>query len=158
LTNRLVIIDRFSSCRSVADVRGRFLPTLNSILAPVLSRSDAGHPLAERARTFIDENYHRRVSLSEVAERLAVSSSYLSRVFRRETGMTLTTYVQRARIDRSMILLAQGAKSLSEIAYQVGYQNYRDFYRNFVKQENAPPREVRARLRRRSVEGPDNVS
>ena len=115
-------------------------------------------PLAERPRAFIDGNYHRRVSLSEVAESLAVSPSYLSRVFRRETGMTLTAYVQRARIDRSLVLLAQGVKNLSEIAYQVGYQNYRDFYRNFVKQENEPPRKVRARLRRRGAEGADRIN
>lgn len=158
LANRLTIIDRFSSCRSVSDLRSQFLPTLNTLLVPERVRRDSGHPLAERARVFIDGNYHRRVSLSEVAERLAVSPSYLSRVFRRETGMTLTAYIQRARIDRSMVLLAQGANSLSEIAYQVGYQNYRDFYRNFVKQENAPPREVRARLRRRRTEEAGSVS
>ena len=158
LANRLAIIDRFSSCRSVSDIRARFLPTLNSLLAPIHPGQESSHPLAERARAFIDGNYHRRVSLSEVAETLAVSPSYLSRVFRRETGMTLTNYVQRARIDRSMVLLAQGARSISEIAYQVGYQNYRDFYRNFVRHENASPREVRERLRRRRAEGVENVS
>lgn len=158
LTNRLVIIECFSSCRSVEDIRRRFLPTLNTLLAAINAPGALPHPLAERARAFIDGNYHRRVSLSEVAERLAVSPSYLSRVFRRETGMTLTNYVQRARIDRSLVLLAQGAKSLSEIAYQVGYQNYRDFYRNFVRQEKAPPREVRARLRRHGAAGADRVN
>lgn len=158
LTNRLAIIDRFSSCLSVSDVRARFLPALNSLLAPGQHERDSHHPLADRARAFIDGNYHQRVSLSEVADNLAVSPSYLSRVFRRETGMTLTTYVRRARIDRSMVLLAQGARSISEIAYQVGYRNYRDFYRNFVRHENASPREVRERLRGRRAEGVENVS
>jgi AraC-like DNA-binding protein len=158
LTNRLTIIDRFACCRTVVDVRTVFLPTLNNLLAALHDRRESRHPLAERACAFIDGNYHRRVSLSEVAESLAVSPSYLSRVFRRETGMTLTAYVQRARIDRSLVLLAQGVKNLSEIAYQVGYQNYRDFYRNFVKHENAPPREVRARLRRQRAEGAQAVS
>jgi len=158
LANRLAIIDRVSSCGSVSDARTSFLPALNLLLAPFHIQRESQHPLADRARVFIDGNYHRRLSLSEVAERLAVSPSYLSRVFRRETGVTLTTYIQRARIDRSLALLAQGASSISEIAYQVGYQNYRDFYRNFVKQENASPRQVRARLRRRQVEGTDMLS
>jgi AraC family transcriptional regulator of adaptative response / methylphosphotriester-DNA alkyltransferase methyltransferase len=122
---------------------------LNLLLAPLHASRTSRHPLTDRACAYIDENYHRRISLSQVAERLAVSPSYLSRVFRRETGVTLTTYVQRARIDRSLVLLAQGAKNISEIAYQVGYQNYRDFYRNFVKCERASPRQVRSRLGRK---------
>ena len=158
LANRLAIIDRFATCASVAEAQNRFLPTLNLILAPFQSSRRSRHPLADRARVFIDGNYHRRLSLSEVAERLAVSPSYLSRVFRRETGVTLTTYIQRARIDRSLVLLAQGARSISEIAYQVGYQNYRDFYRNFVKQENASPRQVRARLRKPHSDGATDLS
>jgi AraC-like DNA-binding protein len=60
--------------------------------------------------------------------------------------MTLTSYIQRVRIGHARRLLADGRESISEIAYRVGYRNYRDFYRNFVKQENASPREVRARL------------
>ena len=101
LANRLAIIDRFSSCRSVSDVRARFLPALNALLASGHPGRDSHHPLADRACAFIDGNYHRRVSLSEVAENLGVSPSYLSRVFRRETGMTLTTYVTTSQ-DRPL--------------------------------------------------------
>jgi two-component system response regulator YesN len=158
LANRLAIIDRFAVCRSFGEARRRFLPALNALLAPFHGRTGSQHPLATRARSFIDDNFHRRLSLSDVAERLAVSPSYLSRVFRRETGTTLTEYIQRTRIDRSLVLLAHGAASISEIAYQVGYQNYRDFYRNFVKQENASPSHVRARLRRERRPESDRLS
>ena len=146
LANRLAIIDRFSACHSVSDARSRFLPALNLLLAPLDARRGSRHPLAVRACAYIEGNYHRRLSLSQVASGLAVSPSYLSRVFRRETGVTLTAYIQRVRIDRSLVLLAQGPSSISEIAYQVGYQNYRDFYRNFVKYEKASPRQMRQML------------
>ena len=43
-------------------------------------------------------------------------------------------------------LLADDRRSLAEIAYRVGYRNYRDFYRNFVKYENASPSQVQRRL------------
>ena len=46
------------------------------------------------------------------------------------------------------VLLAAGDRSISEIAYLVGYQNYRDFYRNFVKYKQASPREIQRRLAR----------
>jgi len=158
LANRLAIIDRFSACASVSEARSRFLPALNLLLAPLHGSRESHHPLAGRACAYIDGHYHRRLSLSQVAEQLAVSPSYLSRVFRRETGVTLTTYIQRARIERSLVLLARGASSISEIAYQVGYQNYRDFYRNFVKCEKASPRKVRSRLRGRRDRGAEDLS
>jgi AraC-like DNA-binding protein len=46
------------------------------------------------------------------------------------------------------LLLAGGGRSISEIAYMVGYQNYRDFYRNFVKYERASPRQARRSMSR----------
>ena len=50
------------------------------------------------------------------------------------------------RLDHARLLLAIGGRSISEIAYLVGYQNYRDFYRNFVKYERASPRQARRKL------------
>ncbi len=146
--NRVRIIEEFSACGSPGAARELFLPSLNRLLAPLQGGRRAKHPLAIRARSYIDRQYHRRLSLSSVAEQLAVSSNYLSRVFRREMEMTLTAYIQKVRVERARVLMAEGAKSMSEIAYQVGYQNYRDFYRNFVKYENASPRRIRSRLAR----------
>ena len=56
--------------------------------------------------------------------------------------------IQRVRIGHATRLLADARCSISEIAYRVGYRNYRDFYRNFVKHENASPRAVRERIAR----------
>ncbi len=104
------------------------------------------NPLVRRAQNYIDEHYQQKISLSAVAGHLHISPNYLSRLFRQESGMTLTQHIQRTRLEHAMLLLADGEKSISEIAYLVGYQNYRDFYRNFVKYENAAPRQVRRRF------------
>ena len=79
---------------------------------------------------------------------LHVSPNYLSRVFRREAGVTLTAQIHHARLEHARLLLAAGDRSISEIAYLVGYQNYRDFYRNFVKYERASPRQARRSMSR----------
>jgi AraC-like DNA-binding protein len=127
---------------------------LKRILTAVEGGQRALHPLVERAKSVIDANYHRRISLSLIADRLHVSSNYLSRMFRRELGIPLTNYVHRVRLEHALLLLAEGGPSISEIAYRVGYQNYRDFYRNFVKYEKRSPRQARRRLRERSANPP----
>ena len=104
------------------------------------------HPLIHRAQRHIDEQYASRIPLASIAKLLNVSPNYLSRLFRQECGMTLTAYVQRVRLEHARRLLVEGRQSISEIAYRVGYQTYRDFYRNFVKYEQASPRQLRRRL------------
>jgi two-component system response regulator YesN len=143
---RIELIDAVASCEDAEPARLRFRERLGQLLDPQLERSPRLHPVVARAKSYIGGNYDRRVYLSTVAEHLHVSPNYLSRLFRRETGQTLTEYVQRVRLEEARQLLARGGRRISEIAYMVGYQNYRDFYRNFVKYEKAAPREVQRRL------------
>lgn len=143
--NRLELIRTFASCRNASAARQQFLPALDRLLEPgrtVLPRSS----LVGQAKLFIDGHYPSRLSLSSVAAALNVSPNCLCRAFRREAGMTLTAYIQRVRLEQARALLAEGGCRISEVAYQVGYQNYRDFYRNFVKYEKASPRAVQQRL------------
>jgi AraC-like DNA-binding protein len=134
--------DRFAPVDEPQDAVREFDAALRDVLGPFENGDTALMPLVGRARAFIRENFHVKISLSSVADRMHVSSNYLSRQFRRETGMTLTSYIHRVRLRQARRLLAQGGRSISEIAYLIGYQNYRDFYRNFVKYEHATPSEV----------------
>jgi AraC-like DNA-binding protein len=142
------LIETFAAIDGLEPAHEAFLDAVDSMFRPWRGRRKDAHPIVRRARVFIRENYHERVSLSSVARHLNVSSNYLSRQFRRETGMTLTSFIQRVRLERARELLADKSRTISEIAYLVGYQNYRDFYRNFVKYENASPSQVQRRLSR----------
>lgn len=145
LTLRAALIEEFGALEDARAARRAFMPALNRLLARLRAPAASAHPLVERAKTFIDESYQRRLSLSAVAGRLNVSPNYLSRLFGRETGATLTEYIHRTRLEHAKLLLASRDRSISEIAYLVGYQNYRDFHRNFMKYENASPRQVQRR-------------
>ena len=148
LAHRLATLERFSDCPSAEEARQRFLPALNQLLVALEPDRAPRHRVVARAVDYIEAHYPRRLSLSSVASVLAVSPSYLSRAFRRDTGTTLTAYIQRVRIERAVALVAAGRHTLSEIAYRVGYQTYRDFHRNFVRREHESPRAMRERLAR----------
>jgi AraC-like DNA-binding protein len=143
-----VLLAEFAGCEDATEGRRLFLAALDRLLAPLGPLVRKRHPLVDRALSYVQENYPRRLSLSVVAGQLRVSGNHLSRLFRRETGSTLTSYIHRVRLEHALLLLASGGRSLSEIAYVVGYRNYRDFYRNFVKHEKASPRQLRNRLSR----------
>ena len=143
---RVSLIEQFGAFDDPEEARRAFLPAVHRLLAPLRTRPAAAHPLVERAQAYIEDHYQGRVGLSAVARQLHVSANYLSRLFRKETGMTLTAYIHRVRLEHARMLLAAGDHSISEIAYLVGYQTYRDFYRNFVKYERASPRQARRKL------------
>ena len=144
--NRVRLIRQFAEVGNPEEARRAFMPSLNQLLATVQPGKPTHHHLVHSAQSFIDESYARRISLSSVASHLHVSGNYLSRVFKRETGTTLTSYIHGVRLEHALVLLANGGRSISEIAYLVGYQNYRDFYRNFVKYKKASPRQFQRRL------------
>ncbi len=144
--NRVEIVTAFASCDGTDAARRTFASWLNRLLSFVKSRRGAAHPLVQEALGFIEDHYQRKIGLSVVARRLHVSPSYLSRLVRRETGSTLTEHIHRVRLEHARLLLASGSRSLSEIAFLVGYQTYRDFYRNFVKYERSSPRQARRRF------------
>ena len=110
-------------------------------------------PAVTRARAFLDSNFDQRVSLQQVSGAVNLSPNYLSAIFRRETGMTVTEYLRWRRTRMAERLLLEGKHTISEIAYLVGYQNYRDFHRNFVRVGGRSPRAFQqmCRTRRRSV-------
>ena len=143
--------DRWDEARALAQADGgaRTAALLPVALAGSVQpfRPAPTNPLIQRARSFIEQNYARKLSLRHVAEYLNVSRNYLSGLFRKECGCTITDFIHQTRVRRAQMLLMSGGHTVSEIAYQVGYQNYRDFYRNFVKHGNSSPtryRQVRA--------------
>jgi len=144
--NRLLLIEEFAGCDTARAARERFMAALNRLLAVLRRVPGDVHPLVRRAALLIEQGYHGPIGLSSVARRLNVSPNYLSRLFRRDVGATMTAYIQRLRLEHARLLLADPGRSIAEIAFQVGYRNYRDFYRNFVKQEKLSPSEARRRM------------
>ena len=88
---------------------------------------------------YIEAHYRKKISLSVIAEELAVSPSYLSRTFKKGTGMTLVNYINRVRMDRAKELMNQGRFSLNEIACEVGIYNYNYFYMLFKEIHGITP-------------------
>ena len=115
--HRLALLRQFAECNDAEQARAVFLPAFDLLLGPAGAPAVRRHPLIERALGTVEENYRRRLSLSIVAAQLRVSSSYLSRLFRRETGTTLTSHIHRVRLEHALLLLASGGTSLSLIAY-----------------------------------------
>ena len=93
-----------------------------------------------RARALVDD-----INLAEVARPGCVSEGHLSRILHHATGLTFREYLTQVRIERAKSLLLNSGKTVTEIAYESGFQSLSQFHRVFRKIHGASPGEMRAR-------------
>lgn len=96
----------------------------------------------KKAIHIINEEYHTRLQLSDVAYRIGLSTQYFSRLFREETGKTYSDYLISVRMERAQELLMEGRFKVYEVAELVGISNYRYFSSLFKKIVGYPPKQI----------------
>jgi AraC-like DNA-binding protein len=92
-----------------------------------------------KARRHIHEHLGEPLALGGVAKLAGLSESHFCRLFRQVTGLTLTDYVNRCRIEWAKEALLKKDRRVSEIAFEVGYQSLSQFNRNFLRLTGASP-------------------
>lgn len=102
-------------------------------------RSDA----IGRILQFVDAHYTDDLSLVLIADQFALDPSYVSRLFKSETGVGFARYLAHLRITQACLLLSETPSHIHEIAKQVGYQNLHSFMRVFKKHCGITPSEYR---------------
>lgn len=108
--------------------------------------ADTTRQIMRQAAAYIDENYFEDLTLTSLAEKFNVESSYFSRMFRQEMGENLIFYLTRKRIEKAQAYIAGSDTNLTEIAFLVGYNDYSYFNRVFKKNTGMSPREYRNSL------------
>ncbi|WP_024347976.1 response regulator [Lacrimispora indolis] len=95
------------------------------------------------AKHYIEKNKGIDIKLEELAKNAGFSYSYFSYLFKKETGKTLTEYIQMVRIETAKKLLVEKERNVSEIAELVGYSDIKFFTKQFKKTLGVSPNEYR---------------
>ena len=92
------------------------------------------------------ENFHRAISLKEIAEVSNMAIPSFCRWFKQSTGHSFIAYLNRARIERACQLLLQTDRFIADIAFQAGFENISHFNRIFRKIKRVTPKAYRKRM------------
>jgi AraC-like DNA-binding protein len=92
---------------------------------------------------YVQKHSSENIELERAAELVHLSRSAFCKFFKRVTGKTFTDYVNDIRIGNACQLLIESDKLVSEIAYEIGFQNLAYFNRVFIKKKQATPRQFR---------------
>lgn len=98
-----------------------------------------------KALEYVGEHYSRELSIRDVAAYLAISESYLAKLFKVELKITFLEYVTRVRMRRAMELMRDKNMPIYEVAERVGYRDYRHFSATFKKLAGVGPKEFQMR-------------
>ncbi len=91
------------------------------------------------AMDYIEKYYNQDIRLKDVAEAVAISPQYFSKIFKKELGVNFIDYLTKARIERAKIMLSEKKMSIKEICFQIGYNDPNYFSRLFKKVEGVSP-------------------
>lgn len=116
---------------------------------------DAGQedPVAQ-AKRYVEDNLQKSITLAEVAERLYLSPTYFSRLFKQRSGCTFSTWLAQRRIQRAQRYLDETNLAVADIATRVGYQEANSFTRLFKQATGLSPTEYRKSHRDKTRTGP----
>lgn len=103
------------------------------------------HYTIDRALEYLNADLSRDVTVQDLALYLNINPSYLSVLFKKEVGLTITEYVTKKRIDKAKEYLRSSTKKVNDIASMVGYQTPAYFIYQFKKLVGCTPAEFRER-------------
>jgi two-component system response regulator YesN len=102
---------------------------------------------SQRMRDFIDQNFTRKITARDVAGEAGLSVGRALHLFREETGIALTGYINKMKVDYGKYLLLNSDIQLAELADQLGYYDQSHFTKNFKKLEKITPSHFRLKYR-----------
>ena len=96
-------------------------------------------PQFSKVFEFIETNYHRSITLNDVALAVGYSPAYLTTLISSQTGKTVNCWIIKRRIVAACSLLLNTNQSVEQIATAVGYQNVCFFFRQFRQHLGTTP-------------------
>ena len=102
------------------------------------------HHYINKAKLYIADNLHSRISISDLSEYLNISDSYLSHLFKDMEGITPQQYITEEKIKYAKNLLLYSNKPISEITFSLGYTNQSYFTKVFKSHTKYTPQKFRS--------------
>ena len=152
-------IRKSETCREVSALvawRNKAVRDLTERVSRISSaRHSSNH--VENAKNYVAAHYREKVYLEDIAGKLGISPTYLSKLFVRETGERLQDYIVRFRVDRAANLLMYSEESIAHIAEYVCFPSQSYMGNVFKKYKGMTPRQYREKHKPREFETRDSI-
>ncbi len=139
----LHILHLLGDATSLAETQTVLLQWTEEQMKACVQARRSSRPVRE-TKEYIARHYMRTLTLDEISKHVHLNASYLSIVFKKETGQNFSDYLTNFRIERAKAMLRQGDMSIAAIGEAVGYADSKYFSRIFTRQVGLKPSAYRA--------------
>lgn len=132
----------------IALIQARALDLVSHFLRQAMASSDDDDlkdrdaAIVGKATKILQENYADPPSMDELARRLGVSASKLSKIFKKTRYRNISTTLFNVRMDEAMKLIRSGRLNISEVSFAVGYEHPSNFSSAFRRRFKISPRDA----------------
>ena len=102
--------------------------------------------LVEQIAIYVARNYTRNINISEVGEKVGLHPDYANSVFKKVFGCSIYEYIIKERISHAQRKLVLSDISITEIAFDCGFNSINRFNAAFMKINKCTPREYRKKI------------
>lgn len=134
-------MDGFKNTRALRDSISYIIPVITSFAGDDYQKNDV-----QRAKKYILNNISQNISVKDVADYVHLSPEYFTKLFKKEVGQNIKTYILQVKVDVAKDLLGNQNIPISIVALDLGYSNFSHFTQMFKKFENVTPTEYRNNL------------
>jgi len=96
-----------------------------------------------RVRDHFEKSYSQRVSLIDAANIAGMEAKHFGKFFQQKVGIGFKEWTNRVRVAIAVEMIAKEHQSLTDVAFAIGFQDFRTFERAFKKRTGLTPREFR---------------
>lgn len=97
----------------------------------------------QKVKEYIDGHYMEEIRMEQLSSLVNMTPNALSRFFKHNTNRTISNYINEVRISHATQMLADSARSISEISYQCGFNTISNFNRMFKSVKGITPTHFR---------------
>lgn len=134
-------IDQFKTLSGLTSQTVQYIRELSEFIHKNLYHYNS---IVGKAIQYINLHLSQELSLNVIAKESYCNPTYLSQIFKEETGQNFSDYVTQTRVQRAALLLTTTRLSIGEIAEKVGIPNQSYFSRIFVKVTGVQPNKYRS--------------
>lgn len=115
----------------VGMLSAKFCATVNENTAK--AKFSSSYFYTTKAKKFINKHFCENISVADISTALSITPNYLSTIFKSDTGMTISTYINMLRVQKIRELLANDDMTMERIAQAIGLRDIRYMQRLFKK-------------------------
>lgn len=140
---KLLMPDKISNYCSIDTILKDIGDAISSIIESGTGCNYYAKDIIAKSKEYIDEHYGEELTVNALAKKFLINPNYLSNLFSKETGFTITKYITKVRMRKACELLKETSINIADVSGSVGYQDPQYFYRVFKKEMSITPAEYR---------------